>query len=125
MVEQFESVDEYIASFPEAVRPVLAEVRRAIRDGAPDADESISYGMPAYKVDGVRVTYFAGWKKHVALYAIPPLPDELEREVAPYRAAKDTVRFPFPAAAAALAAPVPAALITRIIRALPEARAPH
>ena len=70
----FESVDEYIASHPDAVQAVLKRVRRAIRKALPGAEEVISYKIPAYKLHGRAVLYFAGWKQHYSLY---PAGDQL------------------------------------------------
>ncbi len=67
----FKSVDEYIASQPEAVQGVLERVRGAIRKAVPSAEEVISYKIPSYKLQGGPVLYFAGWKKHHSLYPPP------------------------------------------------------
>ena len=64
----FHSVDEYIAQQPAERQPVLQRVRRTIRKALPQAEEGISYQIPAYKLDGSPVLYFAGWKEHVSLY---------------------------------------------------------
>jgi uncharacterized protein YdhG (YjbR/CyaY superfamily) len=64
----FQSVGEYIASQPEAVRAVLRRVRGTIRKAVPKAEEVISYQIPAYKLQGTPVLYFAGWKEHYSLY---------------------------------------------------------
>jgi uncharacterized protein YdhG (YjbR/CyaY superfamily) len=110
MATSFQSVDDYIASFPEAVRDVLGEVRRAIREALPAADEVISYQMPTYKVGSAAVIYFAGWKKHYSLYpASGRLLAEFHEELASYEVNKSTIRF-------ALSAPVPAKLIGRIAK---------
>jgi uncharacterized protein YdhG (YjbR/CyaY superfamily) len=102
-----DTVDAYIASFPPDVQAVLIEVRRAIRAGVPDADEKVRYGMAAFMLGGRYAIHFAGWKRHVGLYPVPPLSGELETEVAPYRAAKDSVNFRY-------AEPIPFDLITRM-----------
>jgi len=64
----FKSVGEYIAAQPEAVRGVLECVRSAIRKAMPTAEEAISYKMPAYKLNGGAVLWFAGWKRHYSVY---------------------------------------------------------
>ena len=106
----FQSVDEYIASQPRAVRSVLERVRRIIRKAVPEAEETISYQMPTYKLNGRRVLYFAGWKQHYSLY---PSTDRLvaafKDDLAPYEVNKGTIRFP-------LAAPVPVKLIEGIAK---------
>jgi uncharacterized protein YdhG (YjbR/CyaY superfamily) len=115
VTSQPETVDEYIASFPDEEREVLEEVRRLLRAVVPEAEEKISYQIPTYTLDGKAFVYFAGWKTHVSLYPIHPLEQPLESEVAPYRSGKDTVRFP-------LSEPVPGNLITRIVTAMRDAR---
>ena len=91
----FKTVDEYIATHPAEVQAVLQLVRTTIRKAVPDADEMISYQIPAYKLRGGRVIYFAGWKQHYSLY---PASDELveafKDELAPYEVNKGTIRFP-------------------------------
>lgn len=102
------SVDAYIAAQPAAVRPALEKMRATLRRAIPGADEVISYGMPAYKLGGHVVVYFAGWKQHTALY---PAGSEaiaaFAGELAAYETSKGAIRF-------ALDAPLPLALIARI-----------
>lgn len=64
----FKSVDEYIASQPEAVQGILGRVRSTICKAVPGAEEVISYKIPAYKLHSRPVLYFAGWKRHYSLY---------------------------------------------------------
>lgn len=94
MAPKFETVDEYIASFPPDVRERLEAVRAAMRRAAPGTQEAISYGIPTFKLDGRYVVYFAGWKDHISVYPVPDGDAELDRELAPYRAAKGTLKFP-------------------------------
>jgi uncharacterized protein YdhG (YjbR/CyaY superfamily) len=104
------TVDDYIAAQPEPVREILQRVRAAIRKAVPDAEESITYRIPTYKVDGRRVLYFAGWKKHYSLYpATDRLVAAFKEELAPYEISKGTIRCP-------LTQPVPAKLIERIAK---------
>ena|SRR5579871_1592601 len=106
----FTSVDDYIDSHPEAARPALERVRRAIRQALPRAEEGISYRMPAYTLGGRVVIYFAGWKRHYSLYpAGPRVIAAFGDELAPYRIEKSTIRFP-------LSEPVPVRLIARIAK---------
>jgi uncharacterized protein YdhG (YjbR/CyaY superfamily) len=106
----FESVDEYIASQPEAVQGVLERVRSTIRKAVPQAEEVISYKIPTYKLQGGPVLYFAGWKKHFSLYPITAnVVAAFKDEIAPYLVEKATLRFP-------LAQPVPVKLIGRIAK---------
>jgi len=64
------TVDHYLATQPESARPVLERVRTAIRKAAPKAEESISYKIPTYELNGSPLIYFAGWKKHYSLYPV-------------------------------------------------------
>jgi uncharacterized protein YdhG (YjbR/CyaY superfamily) len=91
----FKSVDDYIASQPEAAQDMLGRVRRAIRKAVPDAEEVISYQIPAYRVHGRVAIYFAGWKRHYSLYpATDSLVAAFEDELSPYKISKGTIRFP-------------------------------
>jgi uncharacterized protein YdhG (YjbR/CyaY superfamily) len=107
MTVAFETVDEYIASFPPEVQPVLEAVREAIHASAPGAEEKIRYGIAAVMLGGRYAIHFAGWKHHVGLYPVPAFDGDLEAEVAPYRAKKDSVNFPY-------SRPVPYDLISRM-----------
>jgi uncharacterized protein YdhG (YjbR/CyaY superfamily) len=112
---KFTSVDQYIESFPSDVQVILTKVRDAIHRVAPNAEDGIRYDMPVVQVDGQYILHFAGWKKHIGIYPVPVLDGALEAEVAPYRAAKDTLRFP-------LRDPIPYELIARIAAAALRAR---
>jgi uncharacterized protein YdhG (YjbR/CyaY superfamily) len=103
------SVDDYIDGFPLPTQDVLRELRRRIGSLVPDGEESISYGVPTVKVAGRPVVYFAGFTKHVSLYPVTGTDEELERELAPYRGGRGTIRFP-------LAKPVPYDLVDRVVR---------
>lgn len=106
----FKSVDEYLGSQPETARSVLEHVRSTIRKAVPEAQEVISYQIPAYKLRGRTVLYFAGWKEHYSLYpAGPQLVEAFKDELAPYEVSKGTIRFP-------LSQPVPVELIERLAK---------
>jgi uncharacterized protein YdhG (YjbR/CyaY superfamily) len=106
----FQSVDDYIASQPEATQGVLELVRSAIRKALPRADEVISYKMPTYKLHGRAVLYFAAWKQHYSLYpAGARLVAAFAKALAPYKVIKSTIRLP-------LSEPVPVKLIARIAK---------
>jgi uncharacterized protein YdhG (YjbR/CyaY superfamily) len=107
---KFKSVDDYIATKPETVQAILERVRGTIRKAVPRAEEVISYQIPAYKLDGGTVIFFAGWKEHYSLYpASDRLVKAFERDLAPYKISKGTIRFP-------LDEPVPAKLIADIAK---------
>jgi uncharacterized protein YdhG (YjbR/CyaY superfamily) len=107
----FASVDEYIASQPKAVQSVLKLVRRSIRKALPGAQEVISYQIPAYKLNGRTVLYFAGWKEHYSVYpSTSRVVAAFKRDLASYELSnKGTIRFP-------LSDPVPVKLIEGIAR---------
>jgi uncharacterized protein YdhG (YjbR/CyaY superfamily) len=106
----FKSVDEYIATHPENVQAILQRVRRTIREAVPGAEEVISYQIPAYKMHGGAVLYFAGWKQHFSLYpATDRVVETFKDDLVPYKVSKGTIRFP-------LAKPVPVKLIGAIAR---------
>ncbi|QSQ22434.1 DUF1801 domain-containing protein [Pyxidicoccus parkwayensis] len=115
MAAKFETVDEYIASFPEDVQRILTKVRKAIRSNVPGGEEKIRYGMPAVMLGGRYAVHFAGWKHHVGLYPVPRLDEALEAELAPHRAAKDSVNFPY-------AKPIPYELIGRVTASIVKLR---
>ena len=103
-----QSIDDYIASAPEAVRAVLAAVRATVRAAAPAAEERISYRMPAFFLDGPLV-YFAAFKKHIGFY--PPVRSvSLQPELARYAGPKGNLQFP-------LSEPMPHALIASLVEA--------
>lgn len=105
------SVDEYIASQPASSHLPLRRVRAAIRRTLPSAEEGISYGIPAYKLAGRIVVYFAGWKTHYAIYPLTArVTATLGAALDKYdQSGRGTIRFP-------LDAPVPGPLIGRIAR---------
>jgi uncharacterized protein YdhG (YjbR/CyaY superfamily) len=112
-----QTVDEYIDGFEPEVQAILHAVRATVRSAAPDAQERISYRMPAYFQDGV-VVYFAAFKKHIGLY--PPVKDaELRIALQPYAGPKGNLQFP-------LADAMPHALIRSVVKArLREGRKPR
>jgi uncharacterized protein YdhG (YjbR/CyaY superfamily) len=108
----FKSVDEYIATQPADVQAVLRRVRTTIRKALPGADEVISYQIPAYKLNGAAVIYFAGWKQHFSLYpATARVLAALNKELAGYEISKGTIRFP-------LSEGAPVGLIARVAKLL-------
>jgi uncharacterized protein YdhG (YjbR/CyaY superfamily) len=105
-----QSVGEYIATHPAPVRRVLRRVRSVIRKTLPRAEETISYQIPAYKLGGRIVIYFAGWKAHYSLYpSTARVVAALKDALAPYGVSKGTIRFP-------IGEPVPEKIIEAIVR---------
>lgn len=105
------TVDGYVEGLPDDVRARMAEIRRLLRSVAPDVEETISYAMPTFTLDGAPVVHVAAWKAHIGLYPLPALDAELEREVAPWRGTKDTLRLPH-------SRPLPVDLVGRVLAAL-------
>jgi uncharacterized protein YdhG (YjbR/CyaY superfamily) len=106
----FKSVDDYIASQPEAVQSALKLVRSTIRKAVPGAEEVISYQMPTYKLHGGPLLYFAGWRQHYSLYAATgQVVAAFKNDLARYEVNKGTIRFP-------ISEPVPVKLIERIAK---------
>lgn len=104
----FKSVDEYLATQPAAVKLILSRVRSTIRKAVPGATEVISYQIPAYKLHGGIVVFFAGWKEHYSLYpATDRVVETFAKELAPYEVSRGTIRFPY-------SQPIPTHLIERI-----------
>lgn len=102
-----QSVDEYITSFPPEIQKILSQIRDIIKIEAPNAVESISYGMPAYKLNGKPLIYFAGYEKHIGLYATPTGHDAFKEEFSRYKTGKGSVQFP-------LSVPMPLDLIKKV-----------
>ena len=106
------SVDEYIENAPKDVQGRLNQIRSAIKEVAPNAQEKISYGMPYYSYKG-RLVYFAYAKNHIGLYPMPPIIEENLKELKKYQTAKATIRFP-------LNEDLPIPLIKRLVKAVAE-----
>jgi uncharacterized protein YdhG (YjbR/CyaY superfamily) len=108
MRSSFKNIDEYIITFPAEVQKILEQIRTIIRENAPGAEESISYGMPAFKLHNKPLVYFAGYKNHIGFYATPTGHEEFTKELAGYKQGKGSVQFP-------LDKPIPFDLIGRIV----------
>jgi len=94
MKADFKSVTDYINTFPGAIQPLLEAIRAIIIKNAPDAVEGISYGMPAYKLNGKPLVYFAGYQRHIGFYATPTGHTEFAKELSKYKQGKGSVQFP-------------------------------
>lgn len=102
------NINEYIAAFPTQIQTILKKIRRTVHNAAPEAEEIVSYRMPAFRQDGILV-YFAAFKNHIGLY--PPVSGDakIEKAIAPYAGEKGNLRFP-------LDQPIPYDLIERIVK---------
>jgi uncharacterized protein YdhG (YjbR/CyaY superfamily) len=106
---QFKTIDEFIASFPKNVRDVLEELRRAIRESAPGAEETISYGIPTFDLNGKHLVHFSAYKSHVGFYPTSSGIEAFKKELSPFKTSKGTVKFP-------LGKPIPLDLVRRIVK---------
>ncbi|MEI2692946.1 MAG: DUF1801 domain-containing protein [Anaerolineae bacterium] len=102
-----QTIDEYIAAFPDDMQQILQQIRQTIRAAAPDAQEAISYQMPTFKLHG-NLVHFAAYKKHIGFYPAPSGIEAFKGELTPYASSKGAVQFP-------LDQPMPNDLIRRIV----------
>ncbi len=100
-------IDKYIANFPNEVQEILEKIRATIREAAPDAEETISYQMPTFRLNG-NLVHFAAYKKHIGFYPAPSGIEKFKKELAAYQSAKGSVQFP-------LDRPIPYELIGKIV----------
>jgi uncharacterized protein YdhG (YjbR/CyaY superfamily) len=104
-----QNVDDYIRRFPADVQQILRELRKAIRQVVPAAEESISYGIPTYKLAKRPIVYFAGFQRHVSLYPATERSVTLLPGLTPYRSGRGTLKF-------RLDTPVPLGLVKRFVK---------
>jgi uncharacterized protein YdhG (YjbR/CyaY superfamily) len=104
----YESVDEYISQFTPKVREKLKMLRKVIKESAPDAEEKISYQMPAYKLNR-NLVYFAAFKDHIGFFPTSSGIEAFKKELSGYKTSKGTVQFP-------LDKPVPYELVSKIVK---------
>lgn len=108
-MEKFDTVDDYIKSFPNDVKIKLENLRVLVKKLAPHAVESISYGMPGYKLNGKPLVYFAGYKTHIGFYPTPNGMEEFAEELKPFATGKGTAQFK-------TSQPLPMDLIKKIVK---------
>ena len=106
--EKFQSIDEYIKTFPENVQVILEKIRQTIRKAAPETVEAISYGIPTFKLKGKDLVYFAAWKNHIGFYPMPSAAKAFKKELSEYKQGKGSVQFP-------LDKPIPYDLVKNIV----------
>lgn len=109
-----DSIDQYISGFPVETQAVLLDIRRTIAAALPGAEEIISYQIPAFRMNGSYVVYFAGYKNHVGIYPVHNALPNMADAIAPYLSGKATAKFP-------LNQPVPLDLVAAIARQLAQA----
>lgn len=105
---KYESIDEYIQTFPKDIQKLLEEVRQAIKEAAPEAEETISYQMPTFKLYGSLV-HFAAFKNHISFFPTPSGIEAFIEELSEYDTSKGTIKFPNDK-------PIPFGLIKRITK---------
>ena len=104
----FTTIDGYISTFPADIQAILENVRQAIQKAAPEAAETISYGIPTFNLNGKHLVFFAGWKHHVSLYPLPAGDEAFQQEISHYKRAKGSIQFP-------LDKPIPYDLVEQIV----------
>ena len=107
MEKNYKDIDEYIADYPKDVQKILTKVRATIRKAAPQAQEAISYQIPAFKLNG-NLIHFAAYKTHIGVYPAPRGVEKFKKDLERYGSGKATLKFP-------LDEPVPYDLITKIV----------
>jgi uncharacterized protein YdhG (YjbR/CyaY superfamily) len=106
-MKQVATIDEYISDYPKNVQVLLQKLRQTIKKAAPQAEETIGYGIPTFKLHG-NLVHFGAFKTHIGFYPAPRGIEAFEKELAPYRGGKGTIKFP-------LDKPIPYDLVTKIV----------
>ncbi len=88
-----ENIDLYIETFPENVQEILQKLRKVIKKISPNSEETISYGMPAFKYNGKPLVYFGGYKNHIGFYALPSGNEAFQKELLNYKTGKGSIQF--------------------------------
>jgi uncharacterized protein YdhG (YjbR/CyaY superfamily) len=102
------SIDAYIDGFPKEIQVLLEQIRTTIKNAAPQAEEKISYGMPAFFLKG-QLVYYAAFKNHIGFYALPSGNNAFQKELTKYKVGKGSIQFP-------LTEKIPYDLITKIVK---------
>lgn len=106
------TVEQYVALFPPEVQQVLASLRAVVQEAAPEATQTISYDIIAFKVGGKPVVYFGAWKKHIGFYPITgAVREAFAQELSAFKQGRGTVQFP-------LSKPMPLDLVRRLTASL-------
>ncbi|MCE5213499.1 MAG: DUF1801 domain-containing protein [Methanobacterium sp.] len=105
--KKYQSVDEYVSAFPESVQIILEKMRMVIRESAPEAVETINYGMPTFQLNG-NLVHFAAYKKHIGFYPTPSAIEAFKDEFSSYKSSKGAVQFP-------LDKPIPYDLVRKMV----------
>jgi uncharacterized protein YdhG (YjbR/CyaY superfamily) len=109
MRDQFATIDEYIASFPQDVQEKLRGIRTVIHRAAPDAEEAIRYGIPTFRLEGSNLVHFAAFRDHLSFFPTASGVEKFQKELSSFKLSKGTIQLP-------LNEPVPYDLVERIVR---------
>ena len=105
---RFTSTNEYISTFPEEIQKILQELRKTIKAAAPEAQEKISYQMPAFDLKG-NLVWFAAFKNHIGFYPMPSGIQAFKKDFSVYEGSKGAIRFP-------LDKPLPLKLVSKVVK---------
>jgi uncharacterized protein YdhG (YjbR/CyaY superfamily) len=104
----YNAIDTYILHFPENVQIILKSLRKTISESAPNAKETLKYGIPTFTLNG-NLVHFGAYKNHIGFYPTPSGIEAFKKEISAYKNAKGSVQFP-------IKEPIPLALITKIVK---------
>lgn len=105
---QYKTIDEYIGTFSPEIQAVLQKMRQTIREAAPEAEETISYQMPTFKLKGKNLVHFAAFQHHIGFYPTPSGIEQFKAELSQYKWSKGAVQF-------SIDKPIPFDLVKRIV----------
>ena len=106
--QNYQTIDEYIKTFPKEIQKILEAVREIIKKTAPDADEAISYQIPTFKLNG-NLVHFAAFKNHIGFYPGSKAIKDFQKDLTKYKSSKGAVQFP-------IDKPMPLSLIQKIVK---------
>jgi len=105
---RFQTVDDYISAFPKEVQDILEKLRQTIQKAAPEATQTINYGIPTFQLHG-NLVHFAAFKNHIGFYPTPGAIGAFKKELSRCKGAKGSVQFP-------INQPLPLRLISTIVK---------
>jgi len=106
--KQFKTMEEYISTFPKKVQDILEKLRQTISKSAPKAEETISYQIPTFKLNG-NLVHFAAYTNHIGFYPTTSAIEAFKKELSPYEKSKGTIKFP-------INKPIPFDLVSKIVK---------
>jgi uncharacterized protein YdhG (YjbR/CyaY superfamily) len=106
--QKFQTIDEYIKTFPKDIQKILESVRQTIKNVAPEAEETINYQIPTFKLNG-NLVHFAAFKNHIGFYPGSKAIEIFQKELTKYKSSKGAVQFP-------IDKPMPLSLIQKIVK---------